>query len=85
MIFTVINILVLFGGLCSMVLMFTIGDRIPNWLLISSMLAASPFTERFRPGADTMTTSSKPWVRSVTVSPCSVIVKSKNPVSITLR
>ncbi len=32
---------VLFGGLCSMVLMFTIGDRIPNVLLILAMLAAS--------------------------------------------
>ncbi len=32
---------VLFGGLCSMVLMFEIGDRIPNSLLILAMLAAS--------------------------------------------
>ena len=32
---------VLFGGLCSMVLMFMVGDRIPNILLILAMLAAS--------------------------------------------
>ena len=32
---------VLFGGLCSMVLMFEVGDRIPNALLILAMLVAS--------------------------------------------
>lgn len=32
---------VLFGGLCSMVLMFEVGDKIPNILLIFAMLAAS--------------------------------------------
>ena len=32
---------VLFGGLCSMVLMFEIGDRLPNAVLILAMLIAS--------------------------------------------
>ena len=34
---------VLFGGLCSMVLMFEVGDKIPNALLILAMLIASIF------------------------------------------
>ena len=32
---------VLIGALCSMVLMFEVGDRIPNFLLIAAMLVAS--------------------------------------------